>query len=55
MYLRHFALTRLPFETPAHTDENCSIRTLPGARPKPDSTTSSNCAASACSQSELTK
>ena len=21
MYLRHFALTRLPFETPAHTDE----------------------------------
>ena len=27
----------------------------PGARPKPDSTTSSNCAASACSQSELTQ
>ena len=21
MYLRHFAFTRLPFETPAHTDE----------------------------------
>ena len=21
MYLRHFALTRMPFETPAHTDE----------------------------------
>ena len=21
MYLHHFALTRLPFETPAHTDE----------------------------------
>ena len=21
MYLRHFALTRRPFETPAHTDE----------------------------------
>ena len=21
MYLRHFALTRMPFNTPAHTDE----------------------------------
>ena len=53
MYQHHFALTRLPFETQAHTDE--LSESTPGARPKHACITSSNSRASDCSQSELTK
>ena len=48
MYLRHFALTRLPFETPAHTDELYESNSRRG--PRHGSTTSSNSRASGCSQ-----
>ena len=44
MYLRHFALTRLPFETPP-TPTSCSNRT-PDAKPKRGSITSSNSSSS---------
>ena len=47
MYLRHFALTRLPFETPAHTDELFESNARREA--EGGSITSSNSRASACS------
>ena len=45
MYLHHFALTRLPFETPVHTDELFESNARREARL--DSITSSNSRTSA--------